>query len=225
MEGRKNRLSIRSLMKWIALLFIVIGIGVISFPFVQNQYVAYEQDKLLHQLEAEEGQEVSGEESLPQRYEELNAILDQEAASTTSPETKEKPSKNLIGKMEISAINLELPILNGASMENLKVAVGRLSGTGIPGEVGNTALAAHRSYKYGKLFNRLDEVKIGDSINIETGNHTYAYQVENVFRVLPTDLSVLKQPETGSILTLITCDPIQDPTHRLIVQASLVKTS
>ncbi|MNJ78497.1 Sortase family protein [compost metagenome] len=49
----------------------------------------------------------------------------------------------------------------------------------------------------------------------------YKYKVYNIIIVEPTDLSVLDKNDEDAIITLITCDPMINPTHRLIVQAKL----
>ncbi|MNP46569.1 Sortase family protein [compost metagenome] len=89
------------------------------------------------------------------------------------------------------------------------------------GEIGNAAIAAHRARTTGRLFNRLNEVVIGDTITVKTSDQTYNYEVYDISVVLPSDVSVLDGNNKDKILTLITCDPLVDPTHRLIVHAKL----
>ena len=82
-------------------------------------------------------------------------------------------------------------------------------------------LTAHRSYTYGRFFNRLDEVKIGDEIVITTAGETYRYTVYNKVIVEPDDTSVTRGSKEEKILTLITCHPIHNATHRLVVQTKM----
>jgi sortase A len=93
--------------------------------------------------------------------------------------------------------------------------------TTLPGKDGNCVLAAHRSFTYGRFFNRLDEVFIGDRVNIETKNGMYRYTIFEKKRVLPNDTSVLDSKKGKKYLTLITCDPMKNPTHRLILVGKL----
>lgn len=203
-----------------ATFIVIIGILILSIPILENRAVKMEQKGLLNRLETEGADSVTTDRQVEERYEQLNAILDEgQQREESTKQTKE--AARLLGKIEIPSIDIELPILDGANMENLDIAVGRLKGTGVIGKNGNMALAAHRSYKYGKLFNRLDEVEVGDGLQIDTGGNTYEYEVKDTFRVVPTDLSVLKDTNQESIVTLITCDPIHNPTHRLIVQAEM----
>lgn len=131
--------------------------------------------------------------------------------------------KNMEGVLSIDKIDLKLPILTGATMDNMKVAVASIANTGKAGAIGNYAIAGHRNLTYGKNFNRLDEVAPGDEIEVETGSQKFVYRVEEKLYVLPTDVWVLQSTESNREITLITCDPMVDPTHRLIVKGKLVE--
>ncbi|MDD9272050.1 sortase [Paenibacillus sp. GCM10023248] len=133
--------------------------------------------------------------------------------------------KNVEGVLKIEKINLKLPILTDATVKNLKVSVASIANTGKPGEVGNYAIAGHRNLTYGKNFNRLDEVEAGDVIEVETGSKQFVYIVEEKQYVLPTDISVLKGNGTDKEITLITCHPMDNPTHRLIIKGKIVESS
>lgn len=67
----------------------------------------------------------------------------------------------------------------------------------------------------------MNEVEIGDKIVITTESERYTYEVYKISIVEPTEVSVLKPNGKDKILTLITCDPLKNPTHRLIVQAKM----
>lgn len=127
-----------------------------------------------------------------------------------------------IGIMYIPKINLQVAVSEGTDMKTLKYAVGHFSGTALPGKRGNSCFAGHRSYTYGEYFNRLDELKIGDLITIETKDGKYAYKVNKINVVNPSDTYVLDQTNDSEI-TLVTCTPIRIATHRLIVKGVLVK--
>ncbi|OAS19492.1 class D sortase [Paenibacillus oryzisoli] len=131
--------------------------------------------------------------------------------------------KNMEGVLSIDKIDLKLPILTGATMDNMKVAVASIANTGKAGAIGNYAIAGHRNLTYGKNFNRLDEVVPGDEIEVETGSRKFVYRVEEKLYVLPSDVWVLQSTEGNREITLITCDPMVDPTHRLIVKGKLIE--
>lgn len=147
------------------------------------------------------------------------------SAAATSPAVTKPPAPKPvpIGILKIEKIDLKLPILSGATNRNMKVGVGWIKETTPIGEVGNTALAAHRSYTYGRFFNRLDEMVVGDRFQIEAAGTIYEYEVFQKLVVLPTDTSVLKRNNRDHIVTLITCTPIRKATHRLIIQGKLIE--
>jgi sortase A len=204
-------------MKWLAYLLIAAGLCTMVYPKAKSMYYSYQEKQLLEDWES------SGEDSvIQQSYQQLDDIfLDKSQPKHTS--VSDNLKNGIIGKLEINTIDLTIPIMEGASQANLKIAAGHLKGTSPVGEAGNSAIAAHRSYTYGKQFNRLPEVEIGDTIHVVTKDKKFTYRIINEMIVLPDDLSVLRKDSSESILTLITCHPMKNPTHRYIVKAVLDK--
>ena len=114
-----------------------------------------------------------------------------------------------------------MPIVEGTTEANLSVGIGHIPGTAGLGKPGNSALAGHRNYTFGRFFSRLDELKKGDKVILVTKTDTYTYIVYDKLVVLPTNVSVLNYKEKDNIITLITCTPMNKSTHRLIVHARL----
>lgn len=211
-------------MRGIAVIVVLIGVCFLLYPTLENHYTSNQQNKMLEALVNPQS-EIDNNEMIVS-YQKVNQILEageQENSQQTQEQSQQLSADPLIGRIEIPTIDLELPLLEGAGMDNLEYAVGHMSETAQIGEIGNAALAGHRGYSYGRLFNRLDEVKQGQEVKVATRDETFTYRVTETFLVLPTDLSVLEQPTDKSTVTLITCHPIKDPTHRLIVQAELVE--
>lgn len=132
---------------------------------------------------------------------------------------KEFSDGKYIGKITIEKIDVDLPIIENASEENLKHSTCHIKYTCFPGEKGNCFVAAHRSWTYGKFFNRLDELEPGDSIAIETGYGKYNYKVNCIEVVKPNNTEVFFRDEYD--LTLVTCTPLILATYRLLVFCSL----
>lgn len=120
--------------------------------------------------------------------------------------------------LRISKIKLEEAVKEGSTKGVLSSALGHVENTALPGEEGNCCIAGHRNYVFGKYFNRLDEVALGDVIELETKDSLYQYEVVSIEVVEPEEVSVLAYAE-GKNLTLITCTPFMIGTHRLIVHA------
>ncbi|WP_245583525.1 class D sortase [Paenibacillus assamensis] len=156
----------------------------------------------------------------PQAGQSVNAS---QTTSTTTTKVAMEPKLldgiPVHGTIAIDKIDLREPIVEGATPQSLKVGSGSVVPGRAPGELGNYVLASHRSLKFGRHYNRLDELAIGDSIQVETADRTFTYTVRSKSIVTPEDLSVLDQNTHERELTLITCDPIDTATHRLIVKA------
>ncbi|MEK4291788.1 MULTISPECIES: class D sortase [unclassified Paenibacillus] len=215
-------------MRKFSYVLILAGILIMLYPKANEWYNDWQQDKLL------ESAELSTSESTPppdlkSRYAEVTQLLAEESAldAQAQPQETEKPEPEIevggkvIALIEIDKIDLKLPVLEGATKANMKHAAAHMKETTPIGEIGNAAIAAHRARTTGRLFNRLNEVVIGDTISVKTSDQTYNYEVYDISVVLPSDVSVLDGNNKDKILTLITCDPLVDPTHRLIVHAKL----
>jgi sortase A len=111
-------------------------------------------------------------------------------------------------------------------LNSTRLGIGHYSGTQMPGEVGNFAVAAHRK-AYGGAFEHLNELRVGDSIFVETADGWYEYQYRSTEYVPPTGIDVLAPvpQNTGvepgdRILTLTTCNPLFSTAERLIAYAT-----
>lgn len=215
-------------MRKFSYVLILAGILIMLYPKANEWYNDWQQEKLLASAE------LSTIESTPppdlkSRYAEVTQLLAEQSVldAQAQPQETEKPEPEIevggkvIALIEIDKIDLKLPILEGATKANMKHAAAHMKETTPIGEIGNAAIAAHRARTTGRLFNRLNEVVIGDTITVKTSDQTYNYEVYDISVVLPSDVSVLDGNNKDKILTLITCDPLVDPTHRLIVHAKL----
>ncbi|MEK4528849.1 class D sortase [Paenibacillus sp. FSL H8-0104] len=206
-------------MKKFSILLVLLGILIISFPFLRETYYDWQQTRVMNDLE----QLQNGLSKLNHSFEQ--GIQDAVSAEPTTDNTGtvQEVSSDTLGVLSIDKIDVRLPILEGATEANMKVAATHLVETTRIGNKGNAAIAAHRAYKKGRLFNRLGELQIGDSMEVTLADRTIIqYKVDQISVVEPTDLSVLEDPGLGQVLTLITCDPLVNPTHRLIVRAIAV---
>lgn len=122
-----------------------------------------------------------------------------------------------IGEIRIPRLGLTAMVAQGDSAAVLQRAVGHLSDTALPGELGNVVLAGHRD----TFFRPLKQVRAGDSVVVKTRNGDFEYVVESTAVVAPTDTDVI-QPTNRRTLTLITCFPfsyVGPAPDRFIVRA------
>jgi sortase A len=102
------------------------------------------------------------------------------------------------------------------------IGVGHYPGTQMPGEVGNFAVAAHRT-THGAPFNRIADLRIGDPIIVETADGWYTYRFRTLDYVRPRGIEVLNavpavaeaQP-TDRVITLTSCNPMFSDAERII---------
>ncbi|MBO3283187.1 class D sortase [Paenibacillus sp. FSL M8-0228] len=218
-------LSLRKL----SYVFILLGLLFILFPKATEWNEDREQSKLLKAAELPSGKsDALWPPSLTDSYARLSTTLTEVPAREARQNTSTPPvtigsanEQTPIATISISRIALKLPVLEGATRINMRHAAVHMPETGTLGQAGNAAIAAHRARTSGRLFNRLNELKIGDKIVVNTRGNQYVYSVYSLKMVDPTDVSVLKSFKKQKLLTLITCDPLINPTHRLIVQAKL----
>jgi len=127
------------------------------------------------------------------------------------------PDGALIGRLEIPALNMQLPVREGAGRKTLDVGLGHIRGTAMPGQPGNVGIAGHRD----TVFRGLRNIKKDDVIQLQTTLGTYDYQVESTRIVKPTDVAVLR-PDGKPEITLVTCYPfyyVGSAPDRFIVKA------
>lgn len=122
------------------------------------------------------------------------------------------------GILKIDKIDLKMPILKGANEENLKISLGSVCSNVKIDDIGNYCIAGHRSHKYGRKFNRLGELEVGDKITLTSKIKTYEFVISEKFFVKPNETRVLASRSGKKEITLITCDPIINPYQRLIIK-------
>lgn len=128
---------------------------------------------------------------------------------------------DILYMLRIPCIDSENPVREGVSAGVLADSLGHEPDTAYIGEGGNCVIAGHRNYSFGSFFNRLNEVKEGDMIYVDTATDSYSYTVVGIKVVEPEDLSVLEPTDTET-LTLYTCTPLYLATHRLVIVANRI---
>jgi sortase A len=153
---------------------------------------------------------------------------DNPTVAPSGPAGPTAPGDNLVGRLYIPKIDKEWVVVNGVRPEDIKYAPGHYPDTALPGQIGNFSVAGHRIKK---IFWRLDELKPGDVIGVETQTSWYVYKVTGHEIVKPSAVEVVApvpdkpgQKPTQSLLTLTTCNPKFNNYQRLIVHAQLAET-
>ena len=136
--------------------------------------------------------------------------------------------------LEIPALKVDLPIV-GVPLQNgiwdltwLWNQAGWLQGSAYPTYDGNSVITAHVYLPNGKAgpFVNLGKLSWGQEIAVVSNGSRYVYQVREVKRIKPDDMSAFKHEEKPW-LTLLTCKEYDEKTNtyrsRLMVRAVLVR--
>ncbi|MFM8310916.1 MAG: sortase [Ilumatobacteraceae bacterium] len=129
-----------------------------------------------------------------------------------------------LGKIVIPSIDVDWVFVQGVKYNDLKLGPGHFRETPMPGQLGNAAIAGHRT-TYGQPFFDLDKLVEGDAIITETSLGRHVWQVTSSFVVSPSDYeSVVPTTDwTKATLTLVTCTPAYTARQRLIVKAEILQ--
>jgi sortase A len=122
-----------------------------------------------------------------------------------------------IGLLEIPRLGLSVIILEGTDDQTLRLGVGHIKHTPLPGETGNVGIGGHRD----TFFRALRNIREGDEIRITTLEGCFEYRVQSTEIVNPRDTWVLNA-SSGPSLTLVTCYPfyfIGSAPKRFVVQS------
>ena len=126
-------------------------------------------------------------------------------------------------KIQIPAIDVDLPVYYGDTLEILKNGVGHSSGSYFPGEGGSIICMGHNSKK---VFRRFSELKIGDSIKVTTSYGEFNYKIYDMQLIKETETDKLPIQEEKEILMVYTCYPFNNigyATQRYVVYAEIVE--
>ncbi|KOU55881.1 MULTISPECIES: class E sortase [Streptomyces] len=137
--------------------------------------------------------------------------------------------------LRIPRIGLTAPVAEGVSKGGVldRGYIGHYTRTAQAGRAGNFALAGHRN-THGEPFRRIDRLRRGDRITVETRDAVYTYTVgKRLARTAPSDSGVIAPVPRSNVtpsvgysapgyyLTLTTCTPEFSSRFRLVVWAEL----
>ncbi len=197
--------------KILAAVFITAGLAAMSVPLFYHFYGNHKTNELIEQFEQnieQEHKEDGEKEKEKERSEEdTKAPISEEDAALLS-------SGDVIGLIEIEALELKYPIVEGADSKQLAYGIGHIPDTAAIGSIGNCVLAGHRGSRYGTYFKYLNRLSEGDTVKVmDKEGNVYLYEVVSSEVVGPYDNSVKAQGEETE-LTLLTCE--NSGTMRLI---------
>jgi len=129
-------------------------------------------------------------------------------------------------------MKVNVVVVEGTTPAALNAGAGHYESTPFPCEQGNVGIAGHRT-TYGRPFNKIDEMHVGDTVDLITPIGRCTYEVVKAFAghsnpwiVLPNAYYVVSQEGAlgrGHWLTLTSCHPLGSDSHRIVLRLRLVK--
>ncbi len=188
------------------------------YVFLTDFYAGYQQRKLAGQWK---------KVAVSQSQKQTNSTTDKplkndEATNRDKAYYTELKEKQAFAKLVIPKIGLDVIVVEGTGVNDLKKGPGHIKASALPGQ-GNTVISGHR-VTYSRPFFRIDELAVGDSIILYTPSNKYVYRVAEKRIVRPSDVSVI-QPTEDVRLTLTACHPPYSAKYRIIIIAKLLPSS
>jgi len=193
----------------IAIGLIVIGAGIVSYPFWPKIQYALSKP----------------ESSLPYQTKLINAgQLDKSVSLPSLPVAQDKPIPK-DNWLVIPSINVDMPILEGPTQKTLdRGGIWHLPNTSNPLNGGNMVISGHR-WQYLPPSNRtlylLDKVKDGEPVIIYWQGVEYDYRIARHEVVDPSRTDILNNT-TEPRLTIFTCTPLFSTKYRLVLYGELI---
>ena len=115
----------------------------------------------------------------------------------------------IIGVLEIPAMELTMPVYLGASDAHLAAGAAVFGNTSAPigGDNTNSVIAGHRGWKGADYFRHIDRLQVGDTVTLTNLWKTLTYAVADIQIIQPHEADKIKIQQNRDLLTLITCHP------------------
>jgi sortase A len=193
----------RRVLSALSVVLFLSGVAMFAYPVGTDLYGRWQQDRLRHQL---------GSAQLVQGYENHHFAVGSVLTRLRIPK---------------KGINLDILVVEGVTPAALRAGAGHYPLTPLPGEIGNVAIAGHRT-TFLRPFNHLDEMAPGDQVILETPFKIFHYVViapfdghANPWVVSKDDTRALNDTPGHYMLTLTTCHPKGSARQRLILRLEL----
>lgn len=218
------------------LLILLAGIGLLTYPSAANWWNSLHQTRaIMSYADSISNLDKQEYDRLWEEAEEYNEDLAENGINWNLTEAQlaryEKmlaiDDTGIMGYIDISAINIKLPLYHGTDEDVLQESIGHIQQTSLPvgGVTSHSSLSGHRGLPSSRLFTDLDELREGDTWTMTVLDRTLTYEVDQIRIVEPEDLSDLQLDENKDYCTLITCTPYGINTHRLLVRGHRIPNS
>ena len=137
-------------------------------------------------------------------------LVDLEACETPAADlTTYGIEDEIVGVLEIPAMELTMPVYLGASDTHLAAGAAVLGNTSAPigGANTNCVIAGHRGWRGADYFRHIDRLQVGDTVTLTNLWKTLTYTVADIQIIQPHEVEKIKIQPNRDLLTLLTCHP------------------
>lgn len=203
----------------LAALLAVAGICVMLWPVFTGYRLQADTDAAVQEFLADRDEP---EQKYPELLAELQAynqriytekqsgLIDLEACETPAADLTTYGIENeIIGVLEIPAMELTMPVYLGASDAHLAAGAAVLGNTSAPigGDNTNCVIAGHRGWRGADYFRHIDRLQVGDTVKLTNLWETLTYTVADIRIIQPHEVDMIKIQQGRDLLTLLTCHP------------------
>ena len=124
-----------------------------------------------------------------------------------------------IGRIDIPSIDADYVVVQGTGEAALQKGPGHYPDTALPGQGKTIGIAGHRT-TYLAPFNRIDDIDVGDSVELRMPYGTFDYEVTKTKIVDPSQTEIVDDVGRER-LVLTACHPLYSAAQRYAVFADL----
>lgn len=202
----------------LAALLAVAGICVMLWPVVTGYRLQANTDGAVQNFFEERKPEQQYPELLAALQEYNRQLYAEKQSSLIDLEACEEPAADLtaygiedeiIGVLEIPAMEMTMPVYLGASDDHLAAGAAVLGNTSAPigGDNTNSVIAGHRGWRGADYFRHIDRLTVGDTVKLTNLWETLTYTVADIQIIQPHEIEKIKIQQGRDLLTLLTCHP------------------
>ncbi len=202
----------------LAALLAVAGIYVMLWPVLTGHRLQADTDATVQSFLEERKPEQQYPELLAALQEYNRQLYAEKQCNLTDLKACEEPAADLttygiedeiIGVLEIPAMELTMPVYLGASDAHLAAGAAVLGNTSAPigGDNTNCVIAGHRGWRGADYFRHIDKLAVGDTVRLTNLWETLTYTVADIQIIQPHQIERIKIQSNRDLLTLLTCHP------------------
>ena len=202
----------------LAALLAVAGICVMLWPVFTGHRLQADTDEAVQSFLEERKPEQQYPELLAelQAYnqriytEKQSGLVDLESCEESAADlTTYGVADEIIGVLEIPAMELIMPVYLGASDAHLAAGAAVLGSTSAPigGDNTNCVIAGHRGWRGADYFRHIDRLQAGDAVTLTNLWETLTYTVADIQIIQPHEVDKIKIQQGRDLRTLLTCQP------------------